>query len=132
MGGREESLGAGGSAGGGAGGQESHTERLRAFNEEKQRALEAREAHRRQCLATALTSGLTAGVAGSALALSTILVRPKLVQNSSMRAFAIVITFFLPFSLTHELTRGACQKRGNWQGQPRRAPSPTVQTTSKL
>ncbi|KAG8464287.1 hypothetical protein KFE25_003350 [Diacronema lutheri] len=84
--------------------------RLAEFNAIQDSSSGQREEHRQHCLEIALTSGLTAGASGSALALSAMLLRPQLVRNSSMRAFALVLTFFVPFSLTHEITRGACQK----------------------
>lgn len=74
--------------------------RLAEFNARQSAASSERKEHRQYCLQTALVSGLTAGACGSGLALSAMLLRPSLVRNSSMRSFVVVITFFIPFSLS--------------------------------
>jgi hypothetical protein len=81
--------------------KESERERrLRAFNDAQANAKADRDAHRAHCLQSALYSGLTAGFASCGLALSAMLLRPRLVQNTSIKAFGLVFSFFLPFSLS--------------------------------
>lgn len=85
--------------------ERQRVERLEQFNARHDASSGERDEHRQHCLRTALTSGLTAGSCSSGLALAAMLARPNLVRNTSMKSFVLVISFFLPFSLSARRSR---------------------------
>lgn len=85
--------------------------RLTAFNERHAEEKRAREEHRQKCLRAAFQNALMAGFTGCACAVGgTRMLRVK-ISDWSTKSFGLVLSFFMPYALAHEMTRGRCQRQ---------------------